>query len=790
LTMKNIRYKIEVALIIMLMLFACNGGFSQTYNPTQGTVSNKPYAPAQATPTDSRSYFYDVTNFLWRPYQSTTEVLSYLNLTKYRVGQFSIYINPTGTLNPDGTFTGGTLAEYWFKNGTTNSHLVLKTDSTKANQSAFTDSMSTHRTLINTKANQVALVDSASALRTAINAITPIPVSITATTGTHVSVSPSPITGTGVISLDTTKLTTRDRLYKTIDSIAAEQDTLIVSNISTTGLGLVYSNTANDTLFSKRIKSGSGTTVVQNSDSSIQVNFGGTLTATNSLYIPGSYTQTMSTDSTSLHLARNIAYLDMTSGLGQATFELSKYFSKPSSVLTVTGNGATLIERSHLGQGLAVSAGRVTSGGTDSSSVYEIYTEGVDVGVTKKSSIKMSPSIITFNAYDSVVFGKDTSFAKHIRVGYGVSTPILSPWQFTSKEYVDSMVSTGGEGSGNTDLSTTQSEATTVTINSNTGTDATIVAATSSVAGIMTATDKLRLDSTQTLEDPAGTGYSIVDFPSAERAVFKKLKFAGSGWTITNSSDSINIVYAPGAGTVELTGDITGTGTSPIATTLAASGASAGTYGSSTLIPVLTVNAKGLITSISATAAAGGIGETNLSATYDTDDFTIVSSSGVDVIVDRATSGVAGAFGSTDFNRLWQTFYVANSGVGDSTLYAIGDTMFARGLSITAGSGITVDTTGGSLEERVVTVTSANLVSTATIDFSPISAQTRASDTHTVSGAAVGDAVLITPLTADIAGVTWYGRVTSTDTVTIYGNNFTGSPVDPPSGTFKVIVFK
>ena len=114
--------------LLLLLLFssvALTAMAQQTYNPTKGTASNKPYAPSQGVPTDSRSYFYDSINFVWRPYVSTTEVKSYLNLSKYRVGQFDIIVNTGGTLS-SGVITGGTNALWYFKNGTADSNLVPK----------------------------------------------------------------------------------------------------------------------------------------------------------------------------------------------------------------------------------------------------------------------------------------------------------------------------------------------------------------------------------------------------------------------------------------------------------------------------------------------------------------------------------------------------------------------------------------------------------------------------------------------------------------------------------------
>jgi hypothetical protein len=110
-------------LLTLIVAFATFAAFAQTYNPSLNTVSNKSYAPAQAVPTDARSMFYDATLFVFRPYQSTAEVLSYLNLTKYREGKFDIIVNSGGVLS-NGVITGGTNYIYWFRNGTANGDLV------------------------------------------------------------------------------------------------------------------------------------------------------------------------------------------------------------------------------------------------------------------------------------------------------------------------------------------------------------------------------------------------------------------------------------------------------------------------------------------------------------------------------------------------------------------------------------------------------------------------------------------------------------------------------------------
>lgn len=112
-------------IFLILFVLISVAGMSQTYNPATGTVSNKPYSPGQGFSTDSRSQFYDANFGLWRDYVSISEVLSYLNLPKYRMGGIDIYINTGGGLSA-GVITGGIRNVYWFKDGVADANLVLK----------------------------------------------------------------------------------------------------------------------------------------------------------------------------------------------------------------------------------------------------------------------------------------------------------------------------------------------------------------------------------------------------------------------------------------------------------------------------------------------------------------------------------------------------------------------------------------------------------------------------------------------------------------------------------------
>jgi hypothetical protein len=69
--------------------------------------------------------------------------------------------------------------------------------------------------------------------------------------------------------------------------------------------------------------------------------------------------------------------------------------------------------------------------------------------------------------------------------------------------------------------------------------------------------------------------------------------------------------------TITLTGDLTGTGTGSFATTLATVNTNTGAFGSVSAVPVITVNAKGLITSV-ATAALGTAAAKNIGTSGNT----------------------------------------------------------------------------------------------------------------------------------------------------------------------------
>ncbi len=78
-----------------------------------------------------------------------------------------------------------------------------------------------------------------------------------------------------------------------------------------------------------------------------------------------------------------------------------------------------------------------------------------------------------------------------------------------------------------------------------------------------------------------------------------------SSKTLTVNNNATVSGTNTGDQTITLTGDLTGSGTGSFATTLANSGVTAGTYGSATSVPAITVDAKGRVTNVTNTTISG-----------------------------------------------------------------------------------------------------------------------------------------------------------------------------------------
>jgi hypothetical protein len=115
------KYRSAFLAILILISFR---GYGQTYNPSQHSVVSSAMGESQAAPLDARSMYWDNTNQVYRAYQNTSECLSYLNLAKYRYGNFLIIIDSGGALQPNGSYVGGHNTFWMFKDSTANANLI------------------------------------------------------------------------------------------------------------------------------------------------------------------------------------------------------------------------------------------------------------------------------------------------------------------------------------------------------------------------------------------------------------------------------------------------------------------------------------------------------------------------------------------------------------------------------------------------------------------------------------------------------------------------------------------
>ena len=143
-----------------------------------------------------------------------------------------------------------------------------------------------------------------------------------------------------------------------------------------------------------------------------------------------------------------------------------------------------------------------------------------------------------------------------------------------------------------------------------------------------------------------------------------------------------------------------------IALTLADSGASAGTYGSATAIPEITVDAKGLITSISTNSVNT---TTNLSKSVGASSITIESSSGNNVTINEATTSAAGLMSSTHHDKL--------DGIASGATNVSNNNQLTNGAGYITSSGTAALAEGltGTPNITVGTISCGNITSSGTV---------------------------------------------------------------------------
>lgn len=253
--------------------------------------------------------------------------------------------------------------------------------------------------------------------------------------------------------------------------------------------------------------------------------------------------------------------------------------------------------------------------------------------------------------------------------------------------------------------------------------------------------------------------------------------------------------YLTGNQSISLSGDVTGSGTTSIAVTLANSGVTAGSYGSASAVPVITVDAKGRVTGVTTATISGaltfsgdvtGTGTTgttttltlaNSGATAGTYNNVTVNAKGlvtagsnVAYLTGNQSITISGDASGTGTTAI--TLTLANSGVTAGTYNNV--TVNAKGL-VTAGSNapylvnnqtitLSGDATGSG--SNAITVTLANSgVTAGTYRSVTVNAKglvTAGTNPTTVSGYGITD-ILAQVISGFVVGAN--STVTSTDTI-------------------------
>lgn len=185
-------------------------------------------------------------------------------------------------------------------------------------------------------------------------------------------------------------------------------------------------------------------------------------------------------------------------------------------------------------------------------------------------------------------------------------------------------------------------------------------------------------------------------------------------------------------------------------------------------------------------------------------------SGSADLTINREVAATLQTGDDTNGDAVDQTFKAADGITG--TDRSGGDMTIASGRGTGAGSAsavifstptaLSTGTTAQTLTERAritsagITIGSGGsaiskvLTATATLDFGSLAAQTSADLTITVTGAAVGDAVIMGLPAAPDSGVVFNAFVSSSNTITVRATNATSGAIDPASATFRATVIQ
>jgi hypothetical protein len=176
------------------------------------------------------------------------------------------------------------------------------------------------------------------------------------------------------------------------------------------------------------------------------------------------------------------------------------------------------------------------------------------------------------------------------------------------------------------------------------------------------------------------------------------------------------------ARTIAMTGDLVwnsgnfdGTGNTTAAGTLATVNSNVGTFGSASLVPIITVNAKGLVTAVTTATVSGGGGSGSYQLAADSgttntvadgETLTVAGGTGVSTVVsdNTVTVAIGQAVGTTDdvtFNDVTVNGQLATDDITAATLTTSGHAIIQGDLTVN-GTTTTVNATTVELGDNII----------------------------------------------------------------------------------------